>query len=89
MGMMSHVEFEEEKIRLDSGDRLFLYSDGITECVNSKGELFSEQRLMRFLEEGQNDSLDELMRNLKGCLRQWGASDEFEDDITLLAMERI
>jgi sigma-B regulation protein RsbU (phosphoserine phosphatase) len=89
VGMLSHVDFEEERIRLGKGDRLFLYSDGITECANNKGEQYSAQRLTRFLEEGQNLSLRELMKKLEARLHQWRAIEEFGDDITLLAMERI
>ena len=87
--LLPHVDFEEEHVSLEKGDRLFLYSDGITECANNKGEQFSAQRLTRFLEEGQNLSLDELMKNLEARLHRWRAIDEFSDDITLLAMERI
>jgi sigma-B regulation protein RsbU (phosphoserine phosphatase) len=89
VGMLPHVDYEEEKVSLDKGDRLFLYSDGITECTNDKGVQFSAERLTQFLEQGQHLSLGELMKKVKVRLQQWKARDEFEDDVTLLAMERI
>ena len=89
VGMLSDVEYEEEQISFQKGDRMFLYSDGITECTNERREQFSAQRLMRFLEAERDLSLDDLIKKTKACLRQWRASDEFGDDITLLAMERI
>ena len=83
------VDYEEEQVRLEKGDRLILYSDGITECTNNNGEQFSVQRLMHFLEEGQGLTLHELMKKTKEHLRHWRAPNEFEDDVSLLALERV
>ena len=89
VGMLSEADYEEERVRLRKGDRLILYSDGITECTNDQGEQFSEQRLRRLLEEGQNLSLHDLLGKTKERLCQWRGKNEFEDDMTLLAMERV
>lgn len=89
VGMLPDRDYEEERIRLDKGDRLILYSDGITECTNNQAEQFSLDRLSRLLEGGQPLALDKLMKRTKERLHGWRASGEFEDDVTLLAMERM
>ncbi len=89
VGMLSDVDFEEEQVHLDKGDRLILYSDGITECMNADEEQFSVKRLTQLLEEGRDLTLDELMKRTKQRLRQWRADEEFEDDVTLLGLERL
>lgn len=89
VGMLSEADYEEERVRFRKGDRLILYSDGMTECTNDKGEQFSPQRLRRLLEEGQNLSLHDLLGKTEERLCQWRGKDEFEDDMTLLAMERV
>jgi len=89
VGMLSDADYEEERVRLGKGDRLILYSDGITECTNDKGEQFSEQRLRGLLEEGRDLSLHDLLAETKERLCRWRGKDEFQDDVTLLAMERV
>jgi len=89
VGMLSDVDYEEERVHLDKGDRLILYSDGITECRNNQGKEFSLDRLSRLLEEGQNLPLHKLMKKTTERLHRWRATGEFEDDVTLLAIERI
>ena len=45
MGWNSQIEISEETVDLESGDRLVLYTDGVTECKNRSGEMFTEERL--------------------------------------------
>ncbi|MDE2180433.1 MAG: SpoIIE family protein phosphatase, partial [candidate division NC10 bacterium] len=81
-------KYGEEELRLHPGDRLFFYSDGIPECTGKNGERFSVDRLTAFLEEWRDRPLRDVMAGLEQTLRRWRGGDEFEDDITLLALER-
>jgi serine phosphatase RsbU (regulator of sigma subunit) len=68
------------------GDRLFLYTDGITEAANSRGELFGTERLRGLLLAGAEDYatfLDELFR----ALRAFGAADPPLDDCTAMVVD--
>jgi sigma-B regulation protein RsbU (phosphoserine phosphatase) len=87
VGLMPDLAYEENEVHLEKGDRLILYSDGITECANNEKEQFSTERLMALLEKGKDLTMNELMGRIEQHLRQWKGNDEFEDDITLLAME--
>jgi len=88
VGMIPDVEYDEIVMEFKKGDRLFIYSDGITECTNKDMEMFSENRLMKLLEEGKNLPLKELMKRVQETLLKWKGSDEFEDDITLVGIEK-
>ncbi|MDE2484200.1 MAG: SpoIIE family protein phosphatase [candidate division NC10 bacterium] len=88
VGMLPDVKYGEEELRLHPGDRLFFYSDGIPECTGKNGERFSVDRLTAFLEEWRDRPLRDVMAGLEQTLRRWRGGDEFEDDITLLALER-
>ncbi len=89
VGMLPHVEHEEHEFYFGPGDRLFLYCDGITECHNGKStDQFSVERLVRLVEGWRSLPLKELMKGIEQKLRLWRGSEEFEDDITLLAIER-
>ena len=87
VAMQPDVDYEEDEIHFNKGDRLILYSDGITECTNNKKDQFSVERLIELTEQGRNLPLDKLMTKVQQSLRQWKGDDKFEDDVTLLAME--
>lgn len=89
VGMLPNVKYGEQGLTLHSGDRLFLYSDGITECTGKNGEHFSVNRLMALLEEWRDRPLRDVTAGIEQTLGRWRGGDEFEDDITLLALERV
>ncbi|OEU45712.1 MAG: hypothetical protein BBJ60_05910 [Desulfobacterales bacterium S7086C20] len=87
VGMLPNIDYEEQEIVLNRGDRLFAFSDGITECINSKQQEFSPERLMDLVEEGRNFPLRKLLELIEHRLHQWKGDNTFEDDVTLLAIE--
>ena len=88
VGMLPDVEYETTSFDLASGDRLFLYSDGITECANRAGEQFSEPRLRRLLEEMIDLPASAVAERVGQALLEWKGDDDHQDDITLLVLER-
>jgi sigma-B regulation protein RsbU (phosphoserine phosphatase) len=58
LGALSGFTFEERETTLAVGDRLFLYTDGVTEAASPSLELFSEKRLLRVLDECESDRAD-------------------------------
>lgn len=89
VGLFPDLEYEEQEYDFSEGHRLFVYSDGIIECGNPRREMFSQKRLMDILDDCQNLPLHECMEVLKKRLRTWRASDEFDDDVSMLAIERL
>ncbi|WP_119394994.1 ATP-binding SpoIIE family protein phosphatase [Salinibius halmophilus] len=69
-----------EQYRMDDGDRLLFWSDGIHEARNSEGELFGEERLWRLIRGREEDSIFDAVLN--GVNEYIGQNDR-EDDITL------
>jgi sigma-B regulation protein RsbU (phosphoserine phosphatase) len=88
VGLNPHATFEELELYLQPGERFILYSDGITDCTNRDGQEFSTERLIGILEEWRDLPLRSLMERLEASLREWRGSDELEDDMSLLAIER-
>ncbi len=88
VGVFPDAVYEVLEFRLGRGDRLYLYSDGVTECRNGDSEMFTTERLVGLLEKGRVTPLGKLMRHVEGELHRWRGGEEFEDDVTLLALER-
>jgi sigma-B regulation protein RsbU (phosphoserine phosphatase) len=70
-----------------SGDRLVLYSDGITECVGMDGEMFGEQRLLTCLEQNRSLPIQEVPKAINERIRAWRGNEAYEDDISMLILE--
>ncbi|MEJ2545479.1 MAG: PP2C family protein-serine/threonine phosphatase [Calditrichaceae bacterium] len=78
----------DEVVELDvqSGDRIFLYSDGIHEATNPERKMFTLKRLCDSLKNSSNLSLDDSLDNLISELRQFIGQDNFEDDVSILSI---
>ncbi len=87
VGMFPDLDYTEEEMNLKQGDRLVLYSDGITECINNNCEQFSTERLIELLEKEKDASSGELVKKVRQSLEQWKGDEIYEDDITLIVMD--
>jgi sigma-B regulation protein RsbU (phosphoserine phosphatase) len=70
---------------LEAGDRLLLYTDGILEAANSKGEEFGQERLRAVLQESAALSPSEAADLIVSSVQKWGISQE--DDLTVLVCD--
>lgn len=92
VGMMEGFSWDEQAFTLRPGDRLCLYSDGITECESPQHELFGQQRLETLLSEEAQTPLPALFPEVSAALNTWRSHGESEaatvtDDISLFVIE--
>lgn len=87
VGMLPEIKYEEFEIDFKQGDRLILYSDGITECTNKFKQAYSIKRLMQRVDEYKDLPLQKFVDCLGQSLRVWRGSEDFDDDVTLIAIE--
>jgi serine phosphatase RsbU (regulator of sigma subunit) len=86
IGMIDGVEYDESVIDLQSGDRLYLHSDGLTEEVNPQKEEFGDERLLSAIAEGQSLSLNDSVESLVGRVVAWRGEEHLRDDVSILAI---
>lgn len=79
--------FEEGEVRMQAGDRLYLYTDGIIEYFNEAGEMYGEDRFCRNLIKYQDETLQGTCRRVIESLSLFGGEHKADDDITLVAIE--
>ncbi|MDQ3438036.1 MAG: SpoIIE family protein phosphatase [Actinomycetota bacterium] len=87
LGLMPGMGYEEKQTILEAGEAALLYSDGLVEAHDPKGEMFGFPRLRALLaEHGEESSLGEFL--LEELYSFVGEGWEQEDDITLLTLKR-
>jgi sigma-B regulation protein RsbU (phosphoserine phosphatase) len=87
IGLGGVVPFEEGEAVLEAGDRLYLYTDGVTEHANGASELYGEERLALQLARLQAFPLGEVCERVVDSLHAFGQGRSLEDDVTLLGIE--
>lgn len=80
--ILKEIFYEEKDIILDKGDKILLYTDGITEVRNSTGVEFGEDRVIDIIKESDKDILETIINNVEKF--RWG---EQQDDYAILLME--
>lgn len=88
VGMLVDANYHGVDFHLEKGDRLVLYSDGISECHNSDGVAFNSKRLTTLLAKDIESTLDEQVSGLTQHLQAWRSETTLEDDVSLLVIER-
>ncbi|HYK91704.1 MAG TPA: SpoIIE family protein phosphatase [Acidobacteriota bacterium] len=85
LGVFQEWSYEQKEIEFNSGDRIVLFTDGVTEVRDSDGEEFGERRLIRLLEDNRQLGAVELQRRVMRALLDFSGG-EFQDDATLIVM---
>ena len=83
----SSLPYGEEQVRLQPGDKFFLYSDGVTEWEGRHGEQFGTQRLLDFLERKRTLSVQSMVAGALEELRAFAEGQDCADDCTLIGFE--
>jgi sigma-B regulation protein RsbU (phosphoserine phosphatase) len=87
MGFVAGVEYRQQEIELGVGDKLVLYTDGLTEAMNATGDFFGVERLIAFFEAHARYDAGDLASGIVDHVRRW-TGRPFDDDVTLLVLSR-
>jgi sigma-B regulation protein RsbU (phosphoserine phosphatase) len=88
IGMIEGASYRDEVVSLEPGDRVYLYTDGLTEAQDASEIEFGPVRLMAEIERTRDLPLPEGLELLADAVRRW-ADGSLRDDVSLLAIERV
>lgn len=87
VGLIESADFEVRETTLAAGDKILIYTDGVTEAQNLEGEFFGRQRLRQVIAEHRGDSSCALHDAVQGAIAEFTESAPQADDITLVVIE--
>lgn len=82
--------YVNEKLSLKSGERLFCYTDGVTEAMDNKNKMYNKQRLKNTLNSDiiKNSSIKETVELIKKDIENFANNRSQRDDITIIVLEK-
>ena len=87
VAIMEGMRFRERSFRLNPGDRLFVYTDGVTEATDAQNQLFGEERLVTALNQNPGLTQEKLLASVRESIDTFvGEAPQF-DDLTMLGFE--
>ena len=89
LGVFDFFEFTDAYVKLDEGDMLMMYTDGVDEACNAQNEEFTDERLEQVLKACQGVSCQETIDKVLACVKEFTGNASQSDDITMMTVKRI
>jgi sigma-B regulation protein RsbU (phosphoserine phosphatase) len=86
IGAVEDLHYKEDRLTVEPGDLLLLYTDGVTEAMNPKSELFRESRLLEVLRSSGAATASSQVQATVDAVKKFEGAAEQADDITVLAL---
>lgn len=88
VGLIPDASYEDFSVKLDTGDRLLLFSDGITECPDESGDgMLGEAGLAELLDRNRDQTGNAFFDTLIWDLNDFAKDEDFPDDISAILVE--
>jgi sigma-B regulation protein RsbU (phosphoserine phosphatase) len=87
VGFMQNAKYKTGELKLEPGDRIYLFSDGLTESENDDGQFFEMDRVIDGIESSHAQDLQGALESVIRDARRWRNHRSPEDDLTLLGFE--
>jgi sigma-B regulation protein RsbU (phosphoserine phosphatase) len=89
LGIIAIAPYAEQRLNLNHGDLLVLYSDGVTEASNTDYDQFGEERFIEVLDRNRLQSAQVIVEAVTNALTEFAAGAPQADDITLVVAKRL
>ena len=86
IGGMEGAEYSQYELQLNPGDKLFLYTDGVTEATDANKELFGSGRMIAVLNERKDTSPTQMLEGVRRAVDDFVKEAEQFDDLTMLCL---
>jgi sigma-B regulation protein RsbU (phosphoserine phosphatase) len=87
VGALDDAEYTQQELHLSTGDVIVLYTDGITEAINDREEMFDVPRLIEIIQKMGNSSSQEIADEIIRAVFAFSGTQPQFDDITLMVVK--
>lgn len=87
IGIGSEATIDQQSIKLQAGDKILLYTDGLIENRNSAGAFFGKQRFYNVLEKYRNEPVQKIVETVYAMVKEFRQKAKPEDDVSILGVE--
>jgi sigma-B regulation protein RsbU (phosphoserine phosphatase) len=84
---MEDGDYEATSQKVNAGDRILIYSDGLSECENPNEVQYGEDQLAQFFNNQNNAPFEKLNSNIMNEITLWRRADQFADDLSAIIIE--
>jgi sigma-B regulation protein RsbU (phosphoserine phosphatase) len=86
VGLLEFAPYDQETIQLVKGDTIIIFSDGVSEALNSAGEEFGDDRLQAEAERAGSDPATTVVERVVNAVRTFTKGAAQSDDITVMVI---
>jgi sigma-B regulation protein RsbU (phosphoserine phosphatase) len=86
LGILDEADYQDTELKLEPGDRVVFYTDGIVEAMNEKKEIFGFEQVQKVVEEGKNLSADALLEHILERVNAFVGQAVQHDDLTAIVV---
>lgn len=87
LGMMPNLKYQRERVILQPGDTIVMFTDGVSEAMNARDEEFEEGRIEQCIRDNLHLSADEMRSELLSAVSVFSQGQPQADDITVLIIK--
>lgn len=87
LGVLPDAPYEQAKLDVSPGDLLVMYSDGLVEATNPRGEEYGEGRLRELLATITQKDAEEIRRAILASLAAFSGATALRDDLTIVVAQ--
>ena len=84
VGLFPHATYEQEEVRLNAGDLLAVYSDGVSEALTPTGEEYGDPRIQSVISPSWLEPSDAVLQAVLRSVREFAQEAPQNDDVTAL-----
>jgi phosphoserine phosphatase RsbU/P len=84
LGLFEHAQFDEETVRMQPGDIIIAFSDGVTEALNERGDEYTDDRLLASVEANRGKPPQNVLDGLLADLHAFSHGAAQSDDVTIV-----
>ena len=89
LGVMPEVTLQDQQTKLEDGDVLVLYTDGVTDALDSRGHEFGLPRLEQAIVKHRRTSANGIVAAIQNAVNQFVGDEPPFDDLTLVVAKRV